>query len=258
MQQRNTFTLRGHDASATQPGRDETIYTTYNRIDGIATPFETCMIRGTLSDHIPTHHAASFRPSRTAIQTTTVYTGSSPTSPAIAALESHQRRRSPYTPGGTTTWPTKTMYLARAPWLWRWSHTPHLICRFLVEIETTEDHRNDYFVLGELMIEITPDFIQDSPDFYDTDTEDFLTKFMVGDCVDEIWGEDTTITFSYQTIRTKSWNNACTSSSGGVDRLLTARSTPPSGASTAYSRPWTRPGRSESTRGLLPAHHHAY
>lgn len=77
----------------------------------------------------------------------------------------------------------------------------------LVDIGTTEDHKDDYFVLGELMIEITPDFIEDLRVYYDTDAEDILNGFFFGDWVDGVYGEDTTITLSYQTIRTKSWNN---------------------------------------------------
>ena len=77
----------------------------------------------------------------------------------------------------------------------------------LVDIETTEDHKDDYFVLGELMIEITPDFIEDLRYYYDTDTEDLLNGFFFGEWVDDSFGKDTTITLSYQTIRTKSWNN---------------------------------------------------
>jgi hypothetical protein len=77
----------------------------------------------------------------------------------------------------------------------------------LVEIETTEYNKDDYFVLGELMIEITPDFIEDLRYYYDTDAEDLLNGFFLGDWVDESFGQDTTITLSYQTIRTKSWNN---------------------------------------------------
>jgi hypothetical protein len=77
----------------------------------------------------------------------------------------------------------------------------------LVAIETTEDHKDDYFVLGELMIEITPDFIEDLRVYYDTDAEDILNGFFFGEWVDGVYGQDTTITLSYQTIRTKSWNN---------------------------------------------------
>ena len=36
---------------------------------------------------------------------------------------------------------------------------------------------------------------------------DILNGFFFGDWVDGVYGEDTMITLSYQTIRTKSWNN---------------------------------------------------
>ncbi len=77
----------------------------------------------------------------------------------------------------------------------------------LVAVDSTEDHKDDYFVLGELMIEITPDFIEDLLFYYDTDAEDILTGFFMGEWIDGAFGQDTTITLSYQTIRTKSWNN---------------------------------------------------
>jgi len=77
----------------------------------------------------------------------------------------------------------------------------------LVEIDSQEEHKDDYFVLGELMIEITPDFIQDLRDYYDTDAEAILNGFFMGKWIDGAFGKDTTITLSYQTIRTKSWNN---------------------------------------------------
>ena len=77
----------------------------------------------------------------------------------------------------------------------------------LKAIDTTDDHADDYFVLGELMIEITPLFIEELRVYYDADTEDLLNGFFLGDWVDGAFGRDTTITLSYQTIRTKSWNN---------------------------------------------------
>ena len=77
----------------------------------------------------------------------------------------------------------------------------------LVAVETTEEHEDDYFVLGELMIEIAPDFIDDLRSYYDTDPEDLLNGFFFGNWVDGAFGEDTMITLNYQTIRTKSWNN---------------------------------------------------
>lgn len=77
----------------------------------------------------------------------------------------------------------------------------------LVAIESTEDHKDDYFVLGELMIEITPDFLDDLKYFYDTDAEALLNGFFFGEWLDGAFGNDVMITLSYQTIRTKSWNN---------------------------------------------------
>ncbi len=77
----------------------------------------------------------------------------------------------------------------------------------LVAIDTTEEQKDDYFVLGELMIEITPDFLEDLRIFYDTDAEDLLTGFFLGEWGDGVYGKDATITLSYQAIRTKSWNN---------------------------------------------------
>ena len=77
----------------------------------------------------------------------------------------------------------------------------------LEAIGSTEDHKDDYFVLGELMIEITPDFLDDLKYYYNTDAGPILNGFFFGDWVDGAFGQDTMVTFSYQTIRTKSWNN---------------------------------------------------
>ena len=77
----------------------------------------------------------------------------------------------------------------------------------LVAIDSVEEDKDDYFLLGELMIEITPDFIEDLRYYYDADAEDILNGFFLGEWVDGQFGEDATITLSYQTIRTKSWNN---------------------------------------------------
>ena len=77
----------------------------------------------------------------------------------------------------------------------------------LVSVESTEDHEDDYFVLGELMIEIVPDFVEDLRLYYGTDAEDLLNGFFLGEWVDGAFGEDTMITLNYQTIRTKAWNS---------------------------------------------------
>ena len=57
------------------------------------------------------------------------------------------------------------------------------------------------------MIEVADDFIEDIDVNYNTDTHDILNGFFLGEWVDGSFGEDTTITLSYQTIRAKSWNN---------------------------------------------------
>ena len=77
----------------------------------------------------------------------------------------------------------------------------------LVAIGTEESNKHDFFVFGEMMIEVSGLLIDDLRVHYDTDAEDLLTGFFVGDWVDGAYGPDTTITLSYQTIRTKSWNN---------------------------------------------------
>ena len=77
----------------------------------------------------------------------------------------------------------------------------------LVAIETTEDDKEDFFVFGEMMIEVSDLLIGDLRDVYGAESEDLLNGFFWGDWVDGVFGEETTITLSYQTIRTKSWNN---------------------------------------------------
>jgi len=77
----------------------------------------------------------------------------------------------------------------------------------LVAINSTEEDEDDYYVLGELMIEIVDDFLADLRTYYDTDAEDILNGFFFGDWIDGVYGADTTITLNYQTIRAKAWNS---------------------------------------------------
>lgn len=198
----------------TQPGPEETIYTTFDRIDGIAEIFEVCEDPWGL---FPTTYRHITRRIIQAIETEEIEDtdwgrrivvdfGSR----YLAALEAALTGEEP-----AYAW-RQYYYLAdredvsrtRAVVVAMVAHLTLDLPYSLVDIESTEDHRDDYFILGELMIEITPDFIEDLRVFYGADTEEFLTGFMIGDCVDERYGEDTMITFSYQTIRTKSWNNA--------------------------------------------------
>ena len=48
---------------------------------------------------------------------------------------------------------------------------------------------------------------EDLKKYSEADAEELLTGFFLGEWVDGTFGQDTTITLSYQTIRTKSWNN---------------------------------------------------
>lgn len=77
----------------------------------------------------------------------------------------------------------------------------------LVEVGSTEEHKEDYFMLGDLMIEVTGDFLVDLKEHYDTDPTDILNGFFLGKWIDELYGPETAMTLSFQTIRTKAWNN---------------------------------------------------
>ena len=77
----------------------------------------------------------------------------------------------------------------------------------LADINSTEDHKQDFFVFGELMIEVADDLNRDLMRFHDTDASPLLNGFFLGEWIDGMFGYQTTITLSYQTVRTKSWNN---------------------------------------------------
>ena len=77
----------------------------------------------------------------------------------------------------------------------------------LATIGTTEAHKEDFFYFGDIMIEVSDDLIQDLRVVYDTDAEAILNGFFLGNWIDNAFGNETMITLSYQTIRTKSWNN---------------------------------------------------
>ena len=77
----------------------------------------------------------------------------------------------------------------------------------LVAIGTTEDHKDDFILFGDAVIEVSDDLITDLKRHYNTDAEDILNGFFLGNWVDGAFGSDTMITLSFQTIRTKAWNN---------------------------------------------------
>ena len=191
----------------------EDIYTTYDRIDGIASLFEVCAdpwgMFPTTYRHITNRIIEAIEreeikdtewgksivldfASRYLYNLRMVLTGQE----ASYAWEHYY-----YLADNSEVSRTRAVVIAMI------AHLTLDLPHSLVAIDTREDQKDDYFVLGELMIEITPDFLDDLKSYYNTDAEALLTGFFLGDWVDSGFGQDTAITFSYQTIRTKSWNN---------------------------------------------------
>ena len=192
---------------------NETVYTTYERIDGIATLFEDCGdpwgMFPTTYRHITLRIIQAIENEEIADSTWGEQIVLDFASRYFANLEAA------LTAGELSYGWEHYYYLAdnaevsrtRAVLVAMVAHLTLDLPYALWEIGTTDDHEDDYFVLGELMIEITPNFIEDLRVYYDTDAEDILNGFFLGEWVDGVYGEDTMITLSYQTIRTKSWNN---------------------------------------------------
>ena len=197
----------------TDVSHSEDIYSTYDRIDGIATLFENCGdpwgMFPTTYRHITNRIILAIENEEIEDQEWGKRIVVDFASRYMANLQAALSNEDP-----SYAW-YQYYYLADNPEVSRTravviAMVAHLTLDLpysLVDIETTEDHKDDYFVLGELMIEITPDFIEDLKTYYDTDAEDLLNGFFLGEWVDGMYGEDTTVTLSYQTIRTKSWNN---------------------------------------------------
>ena len=197
----------------TQISNNETIYTTYDRIDGIATLFEQCNdpwgLFPTTYRHITNRIIEAIEDKEIE---DTQWGKDIVLDFASRYFENLQKALTNSEP--SYAW-AQYYYLAdqgdvsrtRAVLVAMVAHLTLDLPYALVDIGTTEDHEDDYFVLGELMIEITPDFLDDLLYYYDTDAEDILNGFFFGNWVDGAFGQDTTITLSYQTIRTKSWNN---------------------------------------------------
>lgn len=77
----------------------------------------------------------------------------------------------------------------------------------LVEIGTEETHKDDFYLFGDVLVEVSDVIIADLYAYYGADSEDLFTGFFMGDWVDSAFGQDTTTAFAFQTIRTKAWNN---------------------------------------------------
>lgn len=197
----------------TRTGPDEDIYTTYDRIDRIAGIFEEC---GDPWGMFPTAYRHITARGVRAVE------GGEFRNPAWA-------RRIIVDFAGRYLLNLRLALTGEAP-SWAWAHyymladkpdvsrtravlvamVAHLtldLPHSLVAIGTTEDDREDFFVFGEMMIEVADDFILELDEVYEADTHDILNGFFFGRWVDGAFGTDATITLSYQTIRTKSWNN---------------------------------------------------
>ncbi|MEC8191744.1 MAG: DUF5995 family protein [Myxococcota bacterium] len=196
----------------TQTGSNETIYTTFSRIDAIAALFETC---GDPWGMFPTAYRHITRRIIQAIEYGEIDDREWGRRIVVDFAGRYLSNLRAALNGRDPSYAWKQYYfLADQPDVSRTravvvamvAHLTLDLPHSLVAIESTEDHKNDYFVLGELMIEITPHFIADLRDYYDTDAEAILNGFFMGRWVDGVFGSDTTITLSYQTIRTKAWN----------------------------------------------------
>ena len=196
----------------TQTGPHETIYSTFSRIDAIATLFEMC---GDPWGMFPTAYRHITRRIIQAIETGEIDDREWGRRIVVdfAGRYLANLREALYGRDSSYAW-KQYYYLADRPDVSRTravvvAMVAHLTLDLpysLVDIGTTEGHKDDYFVLGELMIEITPHFIADLREYYDADAEAILNGFFMGRWIDGAFGQDTTITLSYQTIRTKAWN----------------------------------------------------
>ena len=197
----------------TRTGPDEDIYSTYARIDEIASLFEACgdpwgmfptSYRHITARGIRAVEGGEFRDADWARRIIVDFAGR-----YLANLREAME-------GGEPSWAWSHYYVladrtdvsrTRAVLVAMVAHLTLDLPHSLVAIDTTEDDKEDFFIFGEMMIEVADDFIVELRDVYGADAEDILNGFFFGEWVDGAWGRDTTITLSYQTIRTKSWNN---------------------------------------------------
>lgn len=211
----DTLSMEGVEAMVelTTLSRRETIYTTYDRIDGIARLFEDCRDPWGM---FPTTYRHITNRIIQAIDTGEIEDRRWGEEIVLDFASRYFANLEAALTGGDLSYGWgQYYYLADQPDVSRTravlvAMVAHLTLDLpyaLWAIDTTDDHADDYFVLGELMIEITPLFIEELLYYYDADAEDILNGFFLGEWVDGAFGEDTMITLSYQTIRTKSWNN---------------------------------------------------
>ena len=77
----------------------------------------------------------------------------------------------------------------------------------LVAIGTGEEHKEDYFRFGEVLVTAAPIVVEDLKQRHDVDAEDLFSGFFLGDWVDGVFGDAATTGFAFRTVRRKAWNN---------------------------------------------------
>jgi len=78
----------------------------------------------------------------------------------------------------------------------------------LHDVDSVQEHREDYMLFGEVSLWVFPDLVADTATVYVTDVSGLLKGFFFGDWVDGVAGEGTSTTFIYQTVRVNSWRNS--------------------------------------------------
>ena len=77
----------------------------------------------------------------------------------------------------------------------------------LYQIDSRPEQRDDFILFGDILLEIFPALITDIDRDYNTDVEDLLRGFFLGDWVDRLTSEGTMTAFMYQGIRMKAWRD---------------------------------------------------
>ena len=192
---------------------NETIYTTYDRVDAIAGIFETC---GDPWGMFPTTYRRITARGLQAVEGGEFDDEAWARRIIVDFAGRYMDNLSEALYGGEPSWAWAHYYnladrsdvsRTRAVLVAMVAHLTLDLPYSLLEIGSYEENENDFFVFGEMMIEVSDLLIGDLQYYYDADAEDILNGFFFGDWIDGAFGEETTITLSYQTIRTKSWNN---------------------------------------------------
>lgn len=78
----------------------------------------------------------------------------------------------------------------------------------LYQIDSWPEQREDFILFGDILLEIFPELITDIARDYNTDVEDLLRGFFLGDWVDRFTSQGTMTAFMYQGIRLKAWRDS--------------------------------------------------